>query len=290
MADKVRGIDLIILVSGALTSIVALVIVAVLGFFGFNPMGFYLFFIVPVGALGVGLVAGSGYTIASRLRNVFIGTSTKCAIFAFGIIAYVIAHYLSYRIILLADSIPPSEFSFVDYWVYLCESLSFVSSDSPDDEGFVLGKWGYLVILAECVVFALGGLIPLAFLAGIPYCHQCQLYRKTLLTVYLNSEEMKDALKKQKKAAKTEIITNAATAILEVAENLQNEIDGKPLEHALKILETLSKENAKKAIANVIVVLKKCPTCESYTVTATLQNVTVDGQVNSTECFKIESP
>jgi hypothetical protein len=288
MQKQSRGIDLFVLVSGIGTSFAALVLVFVLSAVGFDPMTFYIFFIVPVGALLVGLLAGSGYALMSWIRNSFVHFRSKVIIFVLGALTYVLAHYITYMALLAANDVPSEAFSFFDYIRLLCENISY--GDIHDDEGVALGKFGYLIQLVEWAGFAFGGIIPLLILQTIPYCHHCQRYKKPLLNVFINSEETKALLKKQKKAAKTQIIEDAVAKLVALSEPLLGQMETSSLQENIQLLENEPRKVAKDSIANLNIKLQKCPNCDEHTVRAFLQNVTVDGKANINEIRKMDVP
>ena len=63
----------------------------------FYLMGFYLWFIIPVGALIVGALAGSGYGLASLFTGVKIGKYLLVAVLVLQIGAYFGSQYIEFR-------------------------------------------------------------------------------------------------------------------------------------------------------------------------------------------------
>ena len=124
MRAQKSGIDFVVLMGGVATSFAALVLLFLLGLFNIDPMSYYIVFIIPIGALAVGLAAGSGYALASWIRSVFVQRSTKIIIFALGAVTYILAHYITYRLTLAAEGVATDAFSFVDYIRMLCENIS----------------------------------------------------------------------------------------------------------------------------------------------------------------------
>lgn len=165
----------------------------------FQPMGFYVNLVLPVGAIVVGLIAGSGYGIASWLTGSKIGRVTLLAVVLLQVWAYFMAQNLEFRTLvanqkeLLADlkmtdddgneiAVPQAvidEFN-PSFWEYFDETTrAFAFNDRQGNPGPALGAWGYLVRVAEIVGFSLGGLIAPAILMACPYCESCGVYMKS---------------------------------------------------------------------------------------------------------------
>src|SRR5690606_3808450 len=87
--------QLFVLQTGLITSALALLGVWWLSWYEeINPMGWYVNFILPAGAVLVGLVAASGYGIAAWLSGLKIGRGLLAAMAGLLILAYFGALYL----------------------------------------------------------------------------------------------------------------------------------------------------------------------------------------------------
>jgi hypothetical protein len=142
----------------------------------FHIMGWYANYVLPIGAFLVGLVAASGYGVASWLSGTKITRGLLWTIVALQILAYFGAQYIEFR----GLKIP---ISFFEYYDFTARSFAWKQHDGTP--GQPLGMWGYCFRLLEVAGFVFGGLVvPLAMLKA-PYCPACQLYMKTKqLTVF----------------------------------------------------------------------------------------------------------
>jgi hypothetical protein len=140
-----------------------------------NVMGWYVNYVIPGGALLVGIVAGSGYGIASWTTGVKISKRLLWAVVAFQVCAYVGARYLEFRALHLAfeDGTPVG---FVEY--FDATARSFAWKQSGGTRGEPLGVWGYAFRLLDAIGFVGGGLLVPGLLRKHPYCDACQVYRR----------------------------------------------------------------------------------------------------------------
>lgn len=138
-------------------------------------MGWYVFFIVPMGALLVGIIAGSGYGIASVWSGFRIGAYLAFAILALQIGVYFAAVYLHFRtlhLIYLGTGAP------VPFTAYFHQFATAYTWRSANGQSSPMGNVGYVIRLIEISGFAVGGLIAPAFLGARPYCELCGIYMK----------------------------------------------------------------------------------------------------------------
>jgi hypothetical protein len=136
----------------------------------FYLMGWYVYYIFPVGALLVGLVAGSGYGVASWLTGVRISRNLLLAVLLLQVTSYFVAQYIEYRHLVAEDVFP--EVGFFSYFDARARSFAFKSGDP-------MGGWGYVFRLLEIAGFAFGGMIAPLILRAKPYCENCQIYMRT---------------------------------------------------------------------------------------------------------------
>ena len=175
--------------AGLLTSIVTLVVVYLLGKNSFNVMGFYLWFIVPIGAGFAGAVAGSGYGIAARLLGVRVVTLALVAIGVAQLLFYFGAKYAEYMFVfdslranaefMAATAVNPEaaailDMSFFSYFDFNTRSFAF------DEESSGFGAFGYAFRALEIAGFVGGGIIPIVTQKGAAYCDACEQYMKTV--------------------------------------------------------------------------------------------------------------
>lgn len=154
---------LFILQTGLVTTALALLAVHVLARRSddWAVMGWFYFHIVPVGAIGVGLVAGTGYLIGalwvrrriSRLLAVLVGLLQVGAYFA--------AEYLEYRQLHIFDLATGKPLGFWPWYDFVTVNMTF---SRPGELDQPIGQLGYAVRFVQVAGFAGAGLL-LAWLA-----------------------------------------------------------------------------------------------------------------------------
>lgn len=141
----------------------------------FNIMGWYGYYVIPAGALLVGLVAGSGYGVASWMTGVRISRNLLLAVLFLQVAAYFVAQYIEFRH--LMSTYGGEGVGFFEYFDATTQSFAFKSKDgSPGD---AMGGWGYIFRILEIAGFAFGGMIAPLILRAKPYCENCQIYMRT---------------------------------------------------------------------------------------------------------------
>ncbi|HEV2292559.1 MAG TPA: hypothetical protein VGR35_01810 [Tepidisphaeraceae bacterium] len=144
-----------------------------------NPMGFYVKFILPLGAVTVGAVAGLGYGLASSWTGAKIGRGLLLTVCALLVGAYFVAQYIEFRELDLVYEDTGERVAFIDYYHFATVTMSFTSTRSGSAPGEPLGAWGYAFRLLEIGGFVLGGLIAPLVMKSKPYCDACQRYQTT---------------------------------------------------------------------------------------------------------------
>ncbi len=138
--------------------------------YGFNAMGFYAWFVLPIGALVVGLLAGSGYGLASRLTGFRIQKRTLWIVVGLQVLAYVAAQYGEYLALRSGGGALPA---FVPFFDGATRAIQF---EADGRVGQPLGAWGYGVRLLEVLGFAGGALMISAGMRSAAYCEACGRY------------------------------------------------------------------------------------------------------------------
>jgi hypothetical protein len=139
-------------------------------------MGVYLNYIIPIGAIGVGLAAGSGYGLASWLRGIKIIKRLLYVVAGLQVGTYFLAQYVEYRNLApcYEDGTPLGALEYYDV-----VARSFAWNQTNGSAGEPLGLLGYFFRLLEVAGFTLGGLIVPAIMLAKPYCSRCQVYMKS---------------------------------------------------------------------------------------------------------------
>jgi hypothetical protein len=169
----------IVIAGGVTTTVAALITVYYLNRSAeVNVMGWYLDYLLPAGAMLVGLAAGSGYGIASWYTGTKIRRRLLGSIVILQLLAYAGAEYLEFAS--LGPLQLPGEnhiLTFPEYFDYQARHFAWKKEDGKTGEA--LGEWGYFFRTLEVAGFALGALIVPAALFKKPYCEKCEVYMRT---------------------------------------------------------------------------------------------------------------
>ncbi len=176
-----------VLVSGLLTTALTLAGVYWLGrnTEDFFIMVWYANYVIPIGAMIVGIAASSGYAVASWVSGTRISRGLLLAVLLLQAGAYVTAEYVEYRDVM--DDLRKQgvmigqQPSFLQYYDFKARSFAWEEPGPGNKPGKPLGAWGYAFVLLGAAGFILSGLIAPAVLYTVPYCEPCQRYMKTKL-------------------------------------------------------------------------------------------------------------
>lgn len=191
-----------VIISGLITSALALVGVYVLDVSAsdFHIMGWYADYVLPVGALIVGVVASSGYGLASWFSGVKITRSLLWIVLLLLVGAYFGAQYIEFKNLHLIHRGSGAPVGFFEYYDLVARSFAWKQENGT--EGEPLGVWGYFFRGLEVVGFVGGGLIVPLLLRKAPYCAECQLYMKTRQLALVPASVPAKKVKKSDLAAK----------------------------------------------------------------------------------------
>ncbi len=169
----------LVLFSGVATSVLALLGVFLLDISNsdFHIMGWYADYVLPVGALIVGVAASSGYGLASWLSGVKITKLLLWAVLTIQLIVYFAALYIEFSHLKLVHR-NGSPVGFFEYYDFIARSFAW-KHDHDGGHGEPLGIWGYFFRGLEIVGFVGGSMIVPALLRKAPYCQACRRYMRT---------------------------------------------------------------------------------------------------------------
>ena len=215
---------IMVLACGVLTAILTLIGVYLLdkSVPDFYIMGWHADYVIPAGAIIVGLVAGSGYGIASWFSGIRITGAVLWIVLILQFAAYFGAEYVEFKQMNLQYKNTGRPVSFLTY--FDLEARSFAWKGEDGKQGTPLGVWGYAFRGLEIAGFALGGLlIPLALFKA-PYCSGCRRYMRKKLLALIPGCVPKEKIKKsdlQKLKEFQEKQTNAVQAATQLIEMLR---------------------------------------------------------------------
>jgi hypothetical protein len=173
---RVKRPGLLVLMAGVGTSVATLAMLYVLNIVSpdLHVMGWYANGIIPIGAMLVGLIAGSGYGIASWFTGAKIGKGLLFQIVLLQLLVYMFSQYVHFLVITAAfDNVP---FSF---WEFFDREIRAFAWNNDGQPGEPFGIWGYGMLALEMAGFSLCAMIAPAILFAVPYCEACQIYMKS---------------------------------------------------------------------------------------------------------------
>jgi hypothetical protein len=235
----------------------------------FNIMGFYLYYILPVGAIVVGIAAGSGFGFGSWKTGVRISRGLLWTVVALLVAAYVTAQYIEYSY--LKDSFG-IEVGFLEFFDYATRQFSF--REERGGMGDPLGAWGYAFRLLELGGFVLGGLVVPLTLRSKSYCDRCQVYMRSRQLLLLPAGAAPRKLKKKDlegQAAYAQETEQAYNEGMLALEHLQQHAESGRSTEFMKILDQHQPQQKVygKLASRISVHLDACPACHQGLLRAT---------------------
>jgi hypothetical protein len=181
----------------------------VLTFTDFQIMGFSLFFVIPVGAIAIGYIAGFGYYKGLVKSNIYVSKKHIVVGLFIALICIFGLKYAEYSITYLdpitggityaltgVDHISNYEIdgygklNFINYTRLIIEStpISFsyrarsMGEISNPTVSWVFAFIDFLGVIAGCLYVGISK-------RTLPYCHSCQLYNKELKLIKIPTED-----------------------------------------------------------------------------------------------------
>jgi hypothetical protein len=191
-----------VIVAGLLTTALALLGVYMLEVKGeTNVMGWHANYVIPAGAILVGLVASSGYGIASYVTGLKIRKGLLWLILLLQVGAYFGAEYVTFLSrgpLFIVGSV--HQLTFPEYFNFTATHFAWKKENGKGTEE-PLGEAGYIFIMLEILGFAGGSLIVPGVLMKQPYCELCQMYMKSKRLATLPASIPARKIKKKDAAA-----------------------------------------------------------------------------------------
>jgi hypothetical protein len=202
-------------------------------------MGWYGDYVIPAGALLVGLAAGSGYGIASYLTGFRIRRGLLLTVLALQLGGYAGAQYLEFRSLTREGPLVDADGEVLTFARYYHLSAVTFAWDDHGKPGQPLGGWGYFFVGLGVIGFALGGVLAPALLLKMPYCERCSLYMKTRTLAMIPASARPRRIAKTDAAARSAFdeeqkrVASMATALLERVTSLAASGDAVGIKSAL---------------------------------------------------------
>ena len=207
---------------------------------------FTAWFVIPIGALGAGMVAAVGYLIGARLANHRPSSQLLSVIVTTSAAMFFLIQWMDYSFMSVDGQSIQNNRSFRDFLSYTVAhtSLRFGMRGHFTGPGVDIGAAGYLFAGVQVIGFVIGGLAIYGFITSMTYCDDCGLYLNTKGTqtrYFSTAEEMK-----------------AATA------NIQGEMHSRRLQHSVLIHGASGAPDSKGAIFSAAMEIKSCNGCGKH--------------------------
>lgn len=272
-----RSSDVLVITAGLFTTAAALFFVHWLGgqVKEFEIMGLYWLFIIPAGAILVGIGAGSGYGFMSWRTGRKINGSLLVVILTLLALGYILAQWIEFDSLRLP-------IDFLTYFDVTTRGMTLTIGHAQTSTGS-LGLLGYLFRLLELGGFSLGGLFIPILLRAKPYCGACSLYMRRGARWWLPA-----AVPTRKVSKKDPVAMNTYQRDMDEALKkgigLLNELVAMVRERDTTSFRSILEQNglavkeANKLPGSINIVLHTCPQCRS----GVLEMVLRQGQADKT--------
>jgi hypothetical protein len=190
-----------VLIAGAASTALALAGVWALAHYADeNVMGWYADYVLPVGAILVGLVASCGFALGSYTFGARITGRLLFLMLSVLVAGYWAAQWLEFRQIFPGGAVRAdgAEVGFFAFFDLATRSIAFSDRNRT---GSPLGALGYLVRVADLVGFTVGGLLVPFGLRKLPYCAHCGVYMRQKVVALLPADLPRKRISRKDAAA-----------------------------------------------------------------------------------------
>ena len=148
--------------------------------FGIQLFSLMVWFLIPVGALGAGAAAGSGYYFGSIYLNLRPAKSMGIGVLMVSSATFFFVYWLGYRTAQVNGKSLYELVSYYNYldWVLQNQSVQYYLGRGAIGEPEQVGKFGYVKAISQIIGFAIGGVAVYASLSKKPFCKDCLKYLK----------------------------------------------------------------------------------------------------------------
>jgi len=175
----------LVLAAGLISTALALAGVWALSrFAGENVMGWYANYVIPAGAILVGLVASSGFGVGSWTAGAKVTGLLLLGVALILVGGYWAAQYIEFRLLFPDGAVTQdgTAVGFLDFYDAVTRGFAWVEHG---EKGSELGAWGYALRVGEIVGFSGGGLAIPFLLRKMPYCQACGVYMRSPVVALL---------------------------------------------------------------------------------------------------------
>jgi hypothetical protein len=272
-----------VIVAGLFTTALTLFGVGALQVYGqYNLMGLYANYVIPAGAMIVGLLASSGYAIASWKLGVKIRAKLLAWIVLLMVGSYFAAEYVQF-VSLGPLGIPVAtrqvgtgtatktittirRLGFWEHYHLRAVNWTWKKENSTEKDSSPLGMAGYFFVLLGIVGFAVSGLIIPFAVGQKPYCELCERYMTTRpLAVWPAMMAPRKISKKDVEALALQQSANTA-ALQEASARLERLVAAAQANDVLAAQKEIGqtpaeRKAAEKELRRLAINLTSCPLC-----------------------------
>ncbi len=143
----------------------------------FSLYSMTIMFVIPVGAILSGMVAGTGLFGAARLMNMRPHFGVLLNMLVAGAIVYFLINYVPYQRMVAESPEFAEQFTFPTYLDLRIRSTQVMVGRGGNGQAVELSPfWAYTREIIEGCGFLLGGLFLFGILGSAPYCESCSKY------------------------------------------------------------------------------------------------------------------
>ncbi len=281
----------VVFAAGVTSSALVLWLVALLAESGTNIMGWYLYYVFPVGALLVGVLSGSGYAIAARKLNITLSPAFATGMVSIALVDYFAAQYVTYDNLIKSANVDISRYSFLQYFRDACELMTFSEGSSQSDKP--IGLFGYFFKALEIGGYVIGAIFPARLavdsVVGTPDCPVCRQYFIIHRCAYLNASERWEDMAGLTHVDRCICIKQSIAPIIERTEALIASMKGKQLTEVEMALGEFETEALMGNVGTVSLTLRKCPGCNAFHLRATFAGYDAHGEFSSEVIGSVKS-
>lgn len=253
-----------VVAAGSFTTLIALYLVYAAAHRGENIMGWYANYVIPAGALLVGLTAASGYGLAAWTTGLKMTPRLMWTVAGELALSYFIAQYEEFRAVV-------REGSSIGFWEWFdAATRAFAWKERSGGVGSPLGMLGYGLRMLEIAGFVGGGVMVPLILRAKPYCEPCRTYKRTHLIAVLPAGAPQRVFGKPPADEDTAAREEGLSGTQMIFDAALNGDRGRVKSEIRERGSLDNKSAAQKRTAHVNIHLIRCPRCADGALSASL--------------------